>query len=269
MNRYEKIISWVFEKHYREGDEIIFFQRDEFLEAAHELAVSLPKNLGDIIYSFRFRGSFPAPIASRAAAGKEWMIRGEGKGKYSFRLVDRVRILPNENMIVTKIPDATPEIISSSAQGDEQALLALVRYNRLIDIFLGITAYSLQNHLRTTVKGIGQVEIDEVYVGIDRFGQQYVIPVQAKGHHDEIGITQPEQDLEACAEKWPQMIARSVAVQFMENGTIALFELARQEGRVRVARESHYQLVSAELITQEDRETYQLANSYQDSLYQI
>src|SRR5271157_4057421 len=33
---------------------------------------------------------------------------------------------------------------------DEQALLAKVRYTRLIDTFLGITAYSLQNHLRTT-----------------------------------------------------------------------------------------------------------------------
>jgi hypothetical protein len=31
------------------------------------------------------------------------------------------------------------------------------RYNRLIDIFLGISAYSLQNHLRTGIPTYGQI----------------------------------------------------------------------------------------------------------------
>jgi len=61
--------------------------------------------------------------------------------------------------------------------------LALLRH-RLIDIFLGLTTYSLQNHLRTTVKGIGQIEIDELYFGIDREGCHHAIPVQAKGETD-------------------------------------------------------------------------------------
>ena len=92
--------------------------------------------------------------------------------------------------MVTKVPDSTPELIRARALGDEQALLALVRYNRLIDLFLGASAHSLQNHLRTTVKGIGQVEVDEVYLAVDRYGAQYVIPVQAKGGNDQIGIVQ-------------------------------------------------------------------------------
>lgn len=267
MNRYGQIICWVFEKRHRAGEETVFFEREDFEEAARELGMVLPKNLGDIIYSFRFRGKLPSEITQYAPEGKEWLIRGEGKGRYSFRLVKKVRIRPNESMIVTKIPDATPEIIAASTQGDEQALLALVRYNRLIDTFLGITAYSLQNHLRTTVSGIGQVEIDEVYVGIDRFGRQYVIPVQAKGHKDEIGVTQPDQDLRACAEKWPEMIARSVAVQFMENGTIALFELVQQDGDIKVAHEAHYRLVPHEAITHEDRETYQMVGQNASALY--
>jgi len=84
------------------------------------------------------------------------------------------------------------------ALGDEQALLARVRYNRLIDIFLGITCYSLQNHLRTSVPDIGQVETDELYVGIDARGCQYVIPVQAKGGSDTLNIVQIEQDMALC-----------------------------------------------------------------------
>ena len=53
-------------------------------------------------------------------------------------------------LATTKIPDGTPSIVRKYSISDEQALLAIVRYNRLIDIFLGVTCYSLQNHLRTT-----------------------------------------------------------------------------------------------------------------------
>ena len=67
-------------------------------------------------------------------------------------------------LVETKIPDATPGVISRYAINDEQGLLAKLRYNRLIDIFTGLTCYSLQNHLRTTVPELGQVETDEIYL---------------------------------------------------------------------------------------------------------
>lgn len=254
-NRYKRIIEWVFFDHYKKGDSSVSFDRSDFEKAIDALDLKRPKNLGDIIYSVRFRTPMPDSVAAEAPQGKEWVIRGIGKGRYSFDLVERVRIRPNPDILTIKIPDATPEIVRSSAQGDEQALLALVRYNRLIDIFLGVTAYSLQNHLRTTAADIGQVEIDEVYVAVDRYGSQCVIPVQAKAHHDEIGVTQPEQDFAVCNEKWPDLTARPVAVQFMgkgTEGTIALFELSLVDGSLQVARESHYQLVKSEEISEED-----------------
>lgn len=61
-------------------------------------------------------------------------------------------------------------MIEKYAFTNEQAVLARVRYNRLVDIFLGIACWSLQNHLRTTVTGLGQVETAEVYVGVDKHG---------------------------------------------------------------------------------------------------
>jgi len=83
-----------------------------------------------------------------------------------FRPVSRTRIRPSEDRLRIAVRDATPELIRAYALDDEQALLAIVRYNRLIDTFLGLTTYSLQNHLRTTVKGIGQIEIDELYKSV-------------------------------------------------------------------------------------------------------
>lgn len=93
-------------------------------------------------------------------------------------------------MVTIKVPDATPGIIAKYALNDEQALLAKVRYNRLLDIFTGVTCYSLQNHLRTTVPNMGQIETDELYVGVDKRGVHYVLPVQAKGGKDKLGIVQ-------------------------------------------------------------------------------
>jgi hypothetical protein len=141
---------------------------------------------------------------------------------------------------------------------DEQALLAKVRYNRLIDIFLGLTSFSLQNHLRTTVKGMGQIEIDEIYVGVNRNGQQFVIPVQAKGGNDQLAVVQTSQDLACCAEKFPNLTCRAISAQFMsdEEKTIAMFELTVQKAEVRVVEERHYRLVPADQITDKDLKRY-------------
>jgi hypothetical protein len=166
------------------------------------------------------------------------------------------RIIPNAELLAIKIPDATPEIITANALSDEQALLSKVRYNRLIDIFLGITTYSLQSHLRTTVPKMGQIEIDEVYVGVNRNGQQFVVPVQAKGGNDRLGTIQTAQDVACCREKFSTLTCRPVAAQFMADDIIALFELVMRGDEVKIAEERHYQLVPADFIQPEDLKSY-------------
>lgn len=155
------------------------------------------------------------------------------------------RIVPRAELVTIKVPDATPEIIASYALDDEQALLAKVRYNRLIDIFLGLTTYSLQNHLRTTVKGMGQIEIDELYIGLDKHGCHYVIPVQAKGGKDQISVVQTKQDIRWCEEKFPGIACRAISAQFMNENLIAIFELTVDDDLVKVVEERHYKLVPA------------------------
>ena len=169
------------------------------------------------------------------------------------------RVIPRLDAAVIKVPDATPEIIAAYAQSDEQAVLARVRYNRLIDVFLGITAYSLQNHFRTSVKDMGQIEIDELYVGVNREGQQFIVPVQAKGGSDQLSIIQAIQDIACCREKFPQLTCRPVSAQFMADGVIAMFELREEEDGVpRVAEERHYNLVPFDKIEGTDLERYRL-----------
>jgi len=244
-NRYSALIEAIFFHHWRKRLTHFEFARPELEAKAAELDIQLPKNLGDILYSFKFRTALPPRILATQPSNREWIIEGAGRSRYRFRLVPATRIRPNENLVDIAIPDATPEIIRLYKLDDEQALLAVVRYNRLIDIFLGVTAFSLQNHLRTSVKGIGQIEIDELYVGIDKRGCHYAIPVQAKGHKDQIGVVQTAQDVLYATEAFPGMRCRPVAAQFMPDSVVALFELTVENDEVKVVDEKHYRLVPA------------------------
>ncbi len=151
-NRYSQLIEHIFNENYRKNAQEVNFRREDLVSAAKELGIALPKNLGDVIYSFRYRIALPESIRKLAPDGLEWVIRSVGQAKYKFSLTSMPYIIPNPLLAQIKIPDATPGIITRYALNDEQALLAKLRYNRLIDIFSGVTCYSLQNHLRTTVR---------------------------------------------------------------------------------------------------------------------
>ena len=200
----------------------------------------------------------PDEIVATAGKDREWIIELAGRAKYRFRLAKFSNIVPNPSMIAIKIPDATPEIISAYALSDEQALLAKVRYNRLLDIFLGLTTYSLQNHLRTTVKAMGdsQIEIDEVYVGVNKHGEQFALPVQAKGGSDRLSVVQTAQDLACCREKFADLTCRPISAQFMSGDVIAMFELALDDKDVKLVEEKHYKLVPSDQIGSEDLKLY-------------
>jgi len=198
----------------------------------------------------------PKSINEKAPKGKSWIIRPAGRSRYCFVAAVCIEIAPNPVIAETKVPDATPGIIELYALSDEQALLAKVRYNRLIDIITGIACYSLQSHLRTHVNGMGQVETDEIYVGIDRKGIHYVLPVQAKGGNDRLSIVQIEQDFALCAEKFPDLICISICTQFMANDLIAIFMFENGETGPALITERHYRLVPPSDISPEDLQTY-------------
>jgi hypothetical protein len=255
-NRYEQIIERIFCSHYKKDDVRVVFTREDIVIVANELGITLPKNLGDVVYSFRYRNALPETIIKCAPQGKEWIILPAGRALYEFVATPQSIIIPNELLSRIKIPDATPGVIDMYSLSDEQALLAKLRYNRLIDTFIGITCYSLQNHLRTTVPDMGQVETDEIYVGLDSHGAHYILPVQAKGGRDRLSIVQIAQDFAMCNNKFSSLICRPIAAQFMASDVIALFEFRRDEDGITVCAEKHYRLVPSEEITPEDLAVY-------------
>jgi hypothetical protein len=260
---YRSIISDIFKRYYKHGDTEFEFHRDDIAEAVDRTGVKRPKNLGDVIYSFRHRAALPQSILETQPSGLYWLILGAGDAKYRFRLSKLSHLIPTPGLMVRKIPDATPGIINQHALTQEQALLAKVRYNRLVDTFLGITAYSLQNHLRTKIVNYGQIEIDELYIGVDTNAAQFIVPVQAKGGNDKLGVIQTIQDITFCrngnsaGNKYAELRPRAVSTQFMSDDVIAMFELDFDGSDVSIVQEKHYRLVEASEITAEDLKKYQ------------
>ena len=96
-------------KRWQPGTQQVDFHRSDILAEAADLGVKLPKNLGDLIYSFRFRRSLPPAIADTAPAGQEWIIELAGNANYRFSLARISRIRPQAALAVIDIPKATPD----------------------------------------------------------------------------------------------------------------------------------------------------------------
>lgn len=256
--KYAKIFEHVFAQNWRDGAEEVPLNRDQLITAARELDIDLPKNIGDVVYTFRYRSAMPESIAEKAPAGKIWIVVGRGDARYAWILVQDAPLVPQPHRLAVKVPDSTPGIVASHVMTSEQALLAQVRYNRLVDLFTGIVCYSLQNHLRTKIGGIGQVETDEVYLGVDKSGAQYVIPVEAKGGSDRLSIVQMNQDLALCKSKFPDLQPLLVGAQFLETDAyLFLFRENPSTGQCEVVDEARYRLVPPDAISDAELAEYQ------------
>jgi hypothetical protein len=67
--QYASIINHIFQSHWKKGLAEFEFHRDEMIGAAAAVGVDRPDNLGDVIYSFKFRRELPAPILRTAPKG--------------------------------------------------------------------------------------------------------------------------------------------------------------------------------------------------------
>lgn len=85
-NRYVQLIESIFLKYYYEGSMEFTFKREDIVEMADKLGIKLPKNLGDVVYSFRYRAQLPTVITEKAPEGYEWIIRPAGRSQYKFVL---------------------------------------------------------------------------------------------------------------------------------------------------------------------------------------
>ena len=75
QNRYKALIEKIFFNSYKTGVEEIEFEREDLPRAAKALGVQLPKNLGDVVYSIRYRTPMPTKVLSTQPKGMSGLSR--------------------------------------------------------------------------------------------------------------------------------------------------------------------------------------------------
>lgn len=69
-SRYSAIIEKIFTSKFKPGMKAVDFAREEFETVARQLRIKLPKNLGDLVYSFRYRTDLPEKNSSGGGQGR-------------------------------------------------------------------------------------------------------------------------------------------------------------------------------------------------------
>lgn len=245
MTLYDRVIVELFRRHKGAEKREFVFSRDELRDIAQGFGETV-RNLGDILYSYR---GGRRPLPREIAETGNWVIEPAGRGTYVFRKLDRnIYIGFPPDLKETTLLDATPEIVDKYSKGDEQSLLTKIRYNRLIDTFLSITAYHLQSHVRGVVEEAGQIELDDLYLGVDTDGNRYVVPIEAKTADEPLGVIQIASMNAYAAQEFSDLTLRSVAVKSMEDGSLffAEFTSALDAEGVEVVEYRRYRLVKQE-----------------------
>jgi hypothetical protein len=243
----DEVMRWVFEKNYKLGAAAVPFTMDQIRQAIAVVARTRraykENNVADVRYQYTSgRQALPEAINRLGP----WIIVGRGKARYAFvKLAASPAIRIQDDLLPILLPSATPEIVLEYAGGDEQGLLAKVHYNRLLDIFLQITCYHLQNHWRTSIKNKGQCEIDDLYVGLNINGKQFVIPVEAKCANESLSKTQIVQMIDFAQDRYPKLIIRPVGVQEIKDGSLVLIEFtpAAHPDEIKIKEMRRYKLV--------------------------
>lgn len=240
-NAYDQLLVSIFKNKWRSGLNELTFTKDDLIDVAASLGLRI-KNLADVLYTYRSRRPFPAHIAEKG----NWIIAAKGSGKYAFVKVTQAAIVEVPSTLkLFPIPYAVPEIVAMNLANDEQGLLTIARYNRLLDVFTGLACFHLQSHIRTHVKGHGQIEVDELYVGVDKDGRGYVLPVEGKVVGESLGIDKAVGLTHFASTKFPNLTCRPIAVLRQAHDIIACveFEPAHDISKVSVLDIRRYQLI--------------------------
>jgi len=89
----------------------------------------------------------------------------------------------------------------------------------------------------------------------------YVTLHRPNGEELVFRIVQVEQDMAMCQEKFPELICKPIAAQFMAENVIALFSFEQSTGDLtRVESEKQYKLVPSTELTGEELESYRVRN---------
>ncbi len=248
---YVPVILKLFRDRWRPGAATVVFSLDDVRTAVEAVrAVSdtpdaiSSRNPADVIYRMRSRTKLPEEILAKGFH----VLRAVGRGRYQFEKASS-GIMEVPVCDLTPAIDQTPMPVrrllpETMAEMDEQALLSVVGYCQLLDHFTGMKVYRLRSHVRKSVPGIGQAELDAIDVGIASGDDDVpvVFPIEAKAVSDELNRVQIYNMIQYAAHYFPGLKVRPLALKVDYQSAVHLmeFNVAARPGDLRIIRNASY-----------------------------
>lgn len=222
---YVPIIRRIFAAKFEPGMQSIEFTLDEVRSACDELGI-VSRNPADVIYRMRARTKLPQEILDAGF----FVLRQVGRGCYRLEQATSTLIdIPDHD--INEALDLTPLPVRrlfpiELAEIDEQGLLSIISYCKLMDHFTGLQVYRLRSHVRKSVAGIGQAELDEIDVGVAMRDDEtpVIFPIEAKAADESVNRVQIAAQVAYCQEYFPGHEVRPLAIKLDEHSVIHFLE---------------------------------------------
>lgn len=242
---YVPILRHIFESKYSDDATVIDFTLDDIRASAGALGITV-RNPADLIYRMRSRTILPEEILKLGF----YILRQTGRGRYRLEqaistIIELPENEPTDALDITPIPvrRLLPEDI---ANVDEQALLTMINYCQLLDHFTGLRVYRLRSHVRKSVRGIGQAELDEIDVGVAMRDDEspVVVPIEAKAVADPVNRVQIAAMAAFCEDYFPGHQVRPIAIKVDDDGLLHFleFNVTKEPAELEVIRSACYRL---------------------------
>lgn len=222
---YVPILREIVRRKHRPEDLRIDFTKAEVEQVALDLGVKVG-NAADVIYRLRARTRLPDDILDLGYT----ILRNVGRGQYRLEVggealvrLPEHRVLDHNDQTPLPVRRLLPENIVDL---DEQGLLTMIMYCKLLDHFTGLTVYRLRSHVRKSVPGIGQAELDEIDVGVALRDDDVpvVFPIEAKAADEVINRVQVSNAVAYCEHYFPGHEIRPIVVKLTYDGVIHFLE---------------------------------------------
>ena len=222
---YVPILREIVRRSYSEGAQRIEFTKQDIEAVADELGIKVG-NAADLVYRMRSRTRLPDDILDLGFT----VLRGIGRGRYVLEVggeavmrVPEHDVLDHNDQTPLPVRRLLPEDL---AELDEQGLLTMVSYSKLLDHFTGLTVYRLRSHVRKSVPGVGQAELDEIDVGVALRDDEVpvVFPIEAKAADEVINRVQVATMVAYCHTHFVGHEVRPIVVKITYDGVLHFIE---------------------------------------------
>lgn len=254
---YVPVILKLFRDRYRPGASTVIFSLDDVRNAVESVRAESAtpdkvssRNPADVVYRMRSRTKLPAEILDKGFH----ILRPIGRGQYQFERAAAGIIEPPATDPISAI-DQTPMPVrrllpETLAEMDEQAVLSVVGYCQLLDHFTGMKVYRLRSHVRKSVPGVGQAELDAIDVGIASAEDEapVVFPIEAKAVSDALNRVQIHNMVQYAKHYYPGLTVRPLALKVDYQSVLHImeFNVPGRAGDLRVVRSASYLIDTSE-----------------------